>query len=187
MLFVIEHLEPKLSEWLHIEYSNAARIVGKRNLLITNVKNKSENEKLSKVATVERRRVFEIFRPREIVVLDPMSRKTLSPSDLVGKRAIIIGGILGDYPPLGRTKEMLTKTIPKALTRNIGKHQFSIDGATYMAKQVSLGKSLKDVPFQLGFELRVTKIYTVLLPYAFPLVRGNPLLSSKLIRYLKSH
>lgn len=187
MLFVIENLEPKLSEWLHIEYSNASRIVGKKNLLITNVKRKAERKKLSKIALVERRPAVEVFKQSETLLLDPKSRKSLAPTDLVGKKATLIGGILGADPPLGRTKEMLSKSMPQAITRNIGKGQFSIDGATYVAKQVSDGKALGEVPVQHGLELRITKIYTVILPYAFPLVRGKPMISNKLVSYLKRH
>jgi len=38
-LFVIEHLEGEVGKWVLLEYKNVARIVGKENLVITNVRN----------------------------------------------------------------------------------------------------------------------------------------------------
>ena len=185
MLFVIEHLEPKLSEWLQIEYSHAARIVGRKRLLITNVKKKKEFRKLSRVARIERKRVHELFRQRELVVLDPRGRKNLFHADLQGKRAIVIGGILGEEPPLGRTRELLTKLLPRAQARNLGRHQFAIDGAAYLAKLVLEGKRLWEVPVQLGLEIQISEVHSTFLPYAFPLIGGKPLISNELISYLK--
>ncbi len=187
MLFVIEHLEPKLSEWLCIEYSHAAQIVGQKRLLITNVEKEDEFRKLAKIVRVERKRACEIFSQRELIVLDPRARRGLSPHDLRGKRAIVIGGILGDEPPLGRTRELLTETLPKAPAKNLGKKQLSIDGAIYVAKQVSEGKSLEDVPLQHGLEIQISRTHSTFLPYAYPLVRGKPLISSKLVAYIKHH
>ena len=185
MLFIIEHLEPKLSEWLRIEYSHAARIVGQNNLLLTNVKKTREFQKIKRIAQVERRRVEELFNQKELVVLDPLARKKLSPADVWDKRAIVIGGILGEEPPLGRTRKLLTKSLPRALARNLGKHQFAIDGAVYVVKRVLGGKRLEEVPVQRGTEIQISEVYSTFLPYAFPLIRGKPLISNELIAYLK--
>jgi len=185
MFFVIEHLEPRLSEWLFIEYSHAARIIGRERVLITNVKKKSEFRKLAKLAHIERKRACDLFKQREIIVLDPRARKKLSPSDRRDKKAIVMGGILGEDPPLGRTRKLLAKTLPRALARNLGREQFAIDGAAYMAKQVTEGHPLERIPVQLGLEIRWGKGHSTLLPYAFPLVGGKPLISNKLIAYLK--
>jgi len=187
MLFVIEHLEPKLSEWIHIEYSHAAQIVGRKRLLITNVKKKGEFRKLVKIAGVERKRACELFKQRELIVLDPRARKKLSPTEMRGSGVIVIGGILGEEPPLGRTRELLTRTLPRASARNIGKGQFAIDGATYVAKQVSEGKSLEEIPVQHGLEIQISEVHSTFLPYTFPFVRDKPLISRELIAYLKRH
>jgi len=187
MLFVIEHLEPKLSEWLHIEYSHAARIVGRKRLLITNVKKRGEFRKLVKIARVERKRACELFKQRKLIVLDPRARKKLSPTDMRGRGVIVIGGILGEDPPLGRTRELLTQTLSRASARNLGKEQLAIDNATYVAKQVSEGKSLEEVPVQHGLEIQISKVQSTFLPYTFPLVKGKPLISRELIAYLKRH
>ncbi|MEW6222328.1 MAG: SAM-dependent methyltransferase [Candidatus Hadarchaeota archaeon] len=187
MLFVIEHLEPKLSEWLFIEYSSAARIVGRNNLMITNLKSPGELRRLGKISNTERKRVGDVFDLEELVVLDPRARKKLSPADLDGKKTVVVGGILGNDPPMGRTGELLTKHLQRATKRNLGRNQFSIDGAIYVAKLVGEGKQLEDVPVRLGLEIKITKNYSVSLPYAFPLVGRKPLISPELVGYLKKH
>jgi len=184
MFFAIEHLEPKLSEWLYIEYSHAAQIVGRERLLITNVKKKDEFEKLSRIAGTERKRFNELFEKEKLLVLDPRARKKLSSSDFRDKKAVVIGGILGADPPLGRTEKLLTKNV-KAQARNLGREQFPIDGAVYMAKQVSEGTPLKEVPVQLGVDIQIDRGHSVLLPYAYPLKGGKPLISRELVAYLK--
>ncbi|MBC7099713.1 hypothetical protein H5T52_11515 [Candidatus Bipolaricaulota bacterium] len=186
MWLVIEHLEPKLSEWLYIEYSSSAKIAGE-NLLISNVRRAADYRRLAKIARVERKSALEIFREEEMVLLDPLARKSLSPEDLEGRSLILIGGILGNDPPLGRTRELLSKKLPRALKRNIGRHQFAIDGAVYVARQISSGKRLEEIPVQVGLEIQIEPGYSNILPYAFPLAGGKPLISEELIDYLRKH
>ena len=45
-IFIIEHLEPRLSKWCLIEYKHISEIAGKRNLWLANVKRESERKKL---------------------------------------------------------------------------------------------------------------------------------------------
>ncbi len=186
MLFVIENLEPKLSEWLYIEYSSSARILGD-DLLITNVRKPAEFRRLARVARVERKRAQQLFRHEAVVLLDPLAEEELTPADLGGDSVILIGGILGNDPPIGRTQELLTRNFSGAKVRHIGEHQFSIDGAAYLAKQVSRGRAVAEVPIQVGVELKLARGYSNFLPYAFPLVRGRPMVSPKLVAYLKKH
>ncbi|MEM4187664.1 MAG: SAM-dependent methyltransferase [Candidatus Hadarchaeum sp.] len=186
MQLAIEHLEPKLSEWLFIEYSNSARIAGEV-LLITNVRKAADYRKLSPITRVERRSALELFRQEEMILLDPLARKTFSPEDLKSRSLVLIGGILGNDPPLGRTRELLSRKLPGALKRNLGQHQFAIDGAVYVAKQIISGKRLEEIPVQVGVEVPIEPGYSNLLPYAFPLVGGKPLIAAELIGYLRRH
>jgi ribosome biogenesis SPOUT family RNA methylase Rps3 len=151
------------------------------------VKKRAEFNRLTKIARVERKRAGELFKPDEVIVLDLCAKRKLSPADLRGKQAVVVGGILGNDPPLGRTRELLTKSLRGAAVRNLGKHQFSIDGAVKVAKLVSDGKPLEKVPVQLGLEVKVSRDYSTFLPYAFPLVNGKPLISRELVKYLKKH
>ena len=52
MKFVIEHLEPELYDWCLIEYGHISRIVGRQNLIFTNIKNKKDADKLERYGNV---------------------------------------------------------------------------------------------------------------------------------------
>lgn len=183
MLFVIEHLEPELSEWLFLEYSSAARIAGRKNLLITNVRSKRDRERLSKICRAVGWSARVLFNSSDVIVLDPQARKALTPSDRA--QVIIVGGILGDDPPRGRTKKLLSIWLPRAMKRNLGKHQFSIDGSIYLAKQVLSGHPLEEIPCARGVEIKVEPGLSIVLPFSYPLVGGKPLISPPLVRFLK--
>jgi len=185
-IFVIENLEPKIGKWLLFEYENAMEIVGKNSLLFTNVKKESDQQKLIRFGAVEEKSAAEIFNSEKVIVLDPKAKLALKPEDFAGKEAVVIGGILGDHPPKGRTSKLLTKHFPKATVRNIGKWQFSIDGAVYVAKLVSEGKPLEAIPVKKGLSLGLSEHAEIYLPYAYPLKDGKPVISQKLVAYLCS-
>ena len=186
MLFVIEHLEPEIGRWLYIEYMHSSEIVGKGKILFTNVKNRNAALLLSKLGKTQFKSFVEIFNPEEVVILDPQAQKLLTPEDFKGKKAVIIGGILGDHPPKGRTRKFLTTKFPKATVRNIGRGQFSIDGAVYVAKLVSEGKKLDEIPITMGLTVKLNKYAEIYLPYAYPLRDGKPVIHKKIIEYLRS-
>ncbi|MEM1646553.1 MAG: hypothetical protein QXL96_12010 [Ignisphaera sp.] len=176
---VVEHLEPELSKWVLIEYRHAYKIAGE-SLLITGIK-------IEGLPSTERR-FYEIFDPSRVIILDPQAKERLRKEDLQWADAIVIGGILGDHPPRGRTKEYLSDKFPQAIKRNIGDKQFSIDGAVYIAYQMLINdKGLEEIPYTFG--ILITTNYRgvtneIYLPYAYPLVNGRPLISEELIRYL---
>lgn len=181
---VIEHLEPHLSKWLWIEYRHAAEIARGR-LEFTNVKREDHFQALSKLAPAHREGVLELHHPRDLVILDPRAATQLSPEDVGNSTILVVGGILGDHPPRGRTYELLTKRAKGARARNIGAYQFSIDGAVYVALKVAEGVRLEDVPIKVGVAIRAPPL-TIYLPYAYPLKDGRPIISRELIEYLKS-
>lgn len=185
-LFVIEHLEPKMSKWLLYEYTHASQIAGKKHLMFTNVKGKRDAAELYKLGMVEERSAIEIFKPEKVIVLDPNAEQPLKPQDFKGIEAIIVGGILGDNPPKGRTFRLITKRFQKATARNLGKPQFSIDGAIYVAKLVSQGTPLEKIRVKKGLTLKLNENAEIYLPYAYPLKNGKPVISRKLIAYLCS-
>ncbi|MCS7113946.1 MAG: SAM-dependent methyltransferase [Nitrososphaerota archaeon] len=185
-LFVIEHLEPETGKWLLYEYEHACRIVGKKNLMFTNVKRKEDSAKLSKFGSVEEKSAIELFSPEKVIILDPKAEQPLKPQDFTGKEAVVVGGILGDHPPKGRTYKLITKRFRNAQARNLGKLQFSIDGAIYVAKLVSQGTPLENIPIKRGLTLKLNDNAEIYLPYAYPLKNGKPLISRKLVDYLCS-
>ncbi|MEM3673617.1 MAG: SAM-dependent methyltransferase [Candidatus Bathyarchaeia archaeon] len=183
-LFVIEHLEPIVGRWLLIEYKHASKIAGENRLIFTNVKKKSHYLKLSKIARARQEDFTKIFSQEEIIILDPKAQTPLKPEDFNGKKAVVVGGILGDHPPRGRTSTLITSRVPKATARNIGKTQFSIDSAVYMAKLVNEGIPLEKIPVKKGLTIKVSENHLIHLPYAYPLKDGKPLISKELIKYL---
>jgi len=186
VFFVIEHLEPKISKWLYMEYEHSSRIVGRDRLIFTNIKRSEDAEILSDLGFVKSESFVEIFDPEEIIILDPKASRELKPEDFINKNAVIIGGILGDHPPRGRTQKLITARAPKALSRNIGNGQFSIDGAIYVAKLVSEGVRLKDIPIKRGLHIRLGEKAEIFMPYLYPLRDGKPVISEKIIKYLTS-
>ncbi|MBC7091909.1 MAG: hypothetical protein H5T50_08410 [Nitrososphaeria archaeon] len=184
---IIENLEDKLSRWLYYEYENASKIMGK-NIIFTNVPS-SWTKVLSKLGKVYSNHVWEIFEPKDLIILDPQAEDKLSFSDLNGKSAIVVGGILGDNPPQGRTKKLLTSYAAGALARNIGRWQFSIDGAVYVAKMIINGTGLEDISVRRRLKIKVKSDKTfyqhyIVLPYAYPINDGKPVVNPKLIKYL---
>ncbi|BFH73793.1 hypothetical protein SJAV_17370 [Sulfurisphaera javensis] len=178
MIFVIEHLDV-LSKWILAEYKHSYEIAKneKVDLLITGVK-------IEGLPSTEKR-FYEIFNPENVIILDPQAEEELKPNDKA--EAIIIGGILGDHPLRGRTKTLLSDIFPKAKKRNIGKLQFPIDGALYVAIQIMKGKRLSEIPIVFGLSI-ITNFKgleeEIYLPFAYPLVNGSPLISEEVIKYL---
>lgn len=195
-LFIIEHLEEKPGKWIILEYENAVNIVGKENILITNVKNIKEQTILSTIANIRKESVRDLIdkelKEVHIIVLDPQASYALKPIDFKGKMdVIVVGGILGDHPPKGRTYKLLTKYLKNkknVIVRNIGKEQLTIDGSIYVAYMVSLGKSFDELDYVYGLKIK-QKIgpieHEIYLPYKYPLVNGKPLINKKLLSYLK--
>ena len=92
-IFIIEHLEPALFPWCLLEYKHISKIVGKRNLWFTNIKDKDKN-KLSKYGKVFTESIKQLinknyhchnvkthlyFTNKNICILDPEAKKTLTP------------------------------------------------------------------------------------------------------------
>jgi ribosome biogenesis SPOUT family RNA methylase Rps3 len=191
-LIVIEHLEELLSKWVVIEYINARRIVGSQ-LVITNA-GKCCSE-LSRIARCYPQSITELqgelySSPENVIVLDPAAEKVLTSEEAAKAEAIVVGGILGDHPPRGRTRKLLTSRFKGAKPRNIGPHQFSIDGAVYVAFQIAMGASLNDIRVALNPSIEVDLgeygTVTVELPYAYPIVNGKPLIAEELLQHISS-
>ncbi|MEK6847068.1 MAG: SAM-dependent methyltransferase [Nanoarchaeota archaeon] len=181
-IIIIEHLEPKLWPWCKIEYESISKIIHKSNLWFTNIKNSNF---LKKIGKVSKKSIKEI-NLENACVLDPNASKKLTPKEAKKFKYFIIGGILGDYPPRKRTKKELTKFLPQAQKRNLGKKQFSTDNAVFVLKKIINGTPLKKIKFQNKAIVKINQIESIELPYYYPLVNGKPRISKKLIKYLKS-
>lgn len=182
-IFVIEHLEPELWHWCLIEYRHISKIVKKDNLWLTNIK-KKDSEKLMKYGKVFSSSIKD-FNLKNACVLDPEANEILTPLKAKKFKYFIFGGILGDNPPKRRTNEELTKFLSSIPSFNIGNEQMSTDNAVFVVNQIIKGKSLSDIKFKDNIEIKINDVETTILPYRYALVNGKPLISKKLIRYLK--
>ena len=100
---VIEHLENELRPWIFLEYRHVSFIFGKENTIYTNIPHRYHSI-LNKYGYVYAESIVDIIndgiiKPNETVILDPWADKELTIQDLDHIKYVVIGGILGDYPP----------------------------------------------------------------------------------------
>jgi len=182
-IYIIEHLEPKLWEWCIYEYEHVSKIVGKENLWFTNIKPEDENKlkKFGKVFT----KPMKALKIENTCILDPEANELLNPQDAKNYDYFIFGGILGDYPPKKRTENELTKYFPQFEKRNLGKEQMATDNAIYVTHAIANGKKFEELKFQNTISIKLGKYEFTDLPYNYVLVNGKPLISKKVVKYLK--
>ncbi len=184
MIYIVEHLEPRLYKWCWLEYQHISQIVGKENLWFTNIRTKAQRQKLALIGRVFSQPVPQLSLPK-VCVLDPTASKTLSPTDALKIDFLVFGGILGDYPPRERTKEELTILMSNPLVRNLGKVQLPTDNAVYLAKEILAGKTISQMQFSDNIEINFAKGLSMQLPFRYVLLKGKPLISPKLMEFLK--
>lgn len=196
-LIVIEHLEDHFSRWLRAEYRHAAEIAGER-LFVTNAG--CFCDEISRVVGREhcfRESILELegvlyTSPERVIVLDPRAGEELTPGAAGEAEALVVGGILGDHPPRGRTWEALTRRALEAGMRaaHLGEGQLSIDGAVYVALQVTRGRRVSELGFVDGLGVEVDLgdgfVREVWLPFRYPVVDGEPLVSREVLELLRS-
>ncbi len=188
MKFIIEHLTDKLYEWCLIEYENISNFVGKNNLIFTNVKSPKESKIINKFGIVYKESILKLKFNR-ICLLEPKSKKTLEPNDANKFDYFLFGGILGDFPEQGRTEKYLTSKLKNVETRNLLDKQMSTDTAVLVTNLILKGKKIKDIEFidSPSFIMKKGLIQEeVNLPYRYVSKNGKPIISKKLIKYLKN-
>lgn len=115
-----------------------------------------------------------------VLVLDPRAESSLKPEDLKKVDTVVIGGIMGEHPPRGRTYSEITSKLRQAcLVRNLGRLQLTIAGAAYVLSRIAGGALLEELDIRFGLKLSVkTGNYevSVELPYAFPYENGTPVM-----------
>ncbi len=208
MKFIIEHLEPFISEWCLIEYENISNIVGKENLIITKLLKKDSQKnakhfwgtekqyfsrvnKLKHLAELHEESVLELPL-KNTCLLEPQTNKILASNDNFDY--FIFGGILGDHPERGRTEKYLTSKLPGKLinpeTRNLGNMQMSTDTAVLVTKIIARDKiDFNKIKFidKPEIELKQGKISeSIILPYRYVKENNKPIISKKLLEYLKN-
>ncbi len=188
-IIVIDNLEVKASRWVVEEYVEAFHVA------------RSSGFKLyvSGLVTPEleallARRGVEILgdsrslcnRP-DSILLDLWAEKTLDPLEAWGASCFIIGGIMGDHPPRGRTRLLYDK-YPYAARRNIGPLQFSVDGTVKVLVKILKGMKVEEIKVEYPVTLEVkTPLGTIVveLPYAYPLEGERPMVPEGIVRLIE--
>jgi len=179
MQYIIEHLEA-MSEWLELEYRHCSKIADP---LFTNVKDQEEQQTISDFGKFDPRSCIEMLGKEEVLVLDPKAEKLLEPDDFKKYKHIVIGGILGDAIPRGRTYEQITCKL-NAIPRSLGQYQLSIDGSVFMAKKVEEGQTLLDLGVANFPKIELSDHEETTLHYAIPVFEGKPVITPGLLKYL---
>ncbi len=179
----VENLE-NYSEWLMLEYKHSALLW--ENIVFTNVKDKQMKNFLSELGDVNHESITQMNN-KKLIVLDPKAEKQLSSSDFNNADGIVVGGILGYDKPKGRTKKLITDKSDKktAGIRNLGKRQMPIDIAVFVAKMIYMGEKIENVELTDQLEIKFDDEYSVVLPYAYPVVNNKVLVTPGLVEYLR--
>jgi ribosome biogenesis SPOUT family RNA methylase Rps3 len=178
---IIEHLEPCISPWLFSEYNYVASLFRER-LVFTSVKKNKHKDKLKKIGIVYEGNFLDYIKDKrinDVIILDPKAKRTLKSKEAISTDAIVIGGIMGDHPPKGRTWKLITSLAPFAKSRNLGKGQLTIAGVGYIIKKLEEGFELHDIDLRYGLELSIrlgSHELIIDLPYVFPYENNKPVL-----------
>ncbi len=190
---IVEHLEPKLTEWLLLEYRHASKW-WYPDLIFTNVKSGEDAEKLGQLGEVMRERFYEVVEESDkIVVLDPFGEKVLEPEDLKDASFVVIGGICGDVEFDGRTRKMVTaqalSCLRNVVVRNLGRVHFPIDQAAIIAKLVAEGRKLDEIEVREGMDIVLEESRgfkrVVHLPYGYVVINDRVQLADGFTEFLK--
>jgi len=185
--FIIEHLEAELYEWCLIEYKHISEIVGKENLIFTNIKNPQDAVKLKKLGAVFEKNISEL-KFQDICVLSQYSKETLATNDKTKFKYFVFGGILGDNPAKKRTNDIIDELKKAKINfeeRNLGNVQMPTDNAVYAAKKILNGSKLSDLKFIDEVEIEINENESVTLPFRYIIDNNKLIISEKLVEHLR--
>ena len=186
MRFIIEHLEPELFDWCLIEYEHISKIVGKKNLIFTNI-DKKGLIKLKKYGKAYEKSISEL-NLKNICVLSQYAKRTLTTSDRNKFKYFVFGGILGDNPAKKRTNELinsLKKRKIKFETRNLGDKQMPTDVAVFVTKKILDGNQLKQLKIIDEVEVEINENESVMLPFRYVVDNNKLIINERLVEYLR--
>ncbi len=181
---VIENCEPELSEWLYLEYKHASEIWG--GAVFTKVTSAIMAKRLIELGEVIKKPFHELCQGGRAVILDPRGKRTLRRRDFSKAEFVVVGGILGDAKPRGRTEELISAKLKDAVIRTLGEAQLTIDSAVLAAKLVQKGMKMREIEVAQEVELRLSEKESIALPYGYVVVNGELLLTPGLGDYFLS-
>lgn len=188
-VIVIDNMETRVTRWIVEEYYESARVAESHGLelYISGLLTGELEALLARRGVRILRDSVSVCNRPDSILLDLWADKTLDPGEVWGVRCFIVGGIMGDHPPRGRTRLLYDK-YPYAARRNLGKLQFSVDGVIKMLVKVLEGRSVGEIEiaYPVTLELRGLRgVITVELPYAYPVEGGKPAIAEGVVRLLE--
>ncbi|MCE4603879.1 MAG: hypothetical protein F7B20_02795 [Aeropyrum sp.] len=190
-VFVIELLEEYPSRWLLEELRESYEFADSHGyrLIVSGVTNSVIASSLNRAGIPFTWGEGFQYNRYLCILLDLNAKKPLEPWEAAVSNYIIIGGIMGDHPPRGRTVLLSMGVFTNCSKRNLGKEQLSIDGALKTAVLIAEGLKLGDIDFVRNIRLTLdlglgVSEHEVLLPYVYPSIEGEPLISKRLQQLL---
>lgn len=186
MKIVIEHLEDELWPWIYLEYENISNFLGKRNIIFTNIWNEKWIPILDPLGKTIRKSVLDFPDKSKIIILDPKARETLKKTHIYDDDLIVIGGILGEIPPRGRTYKYLTSKIRenRVRTYNIGKNIYPTDAAAAIAYLIYKGYRIEEIKTINNLEIKYSRGSKMILPFSYPIINNKVFINPKLTKLL---
>ena len=178
-LVVIENLEYYPSRWLVEEYVESYRFSASRgyDLVVTGVVNPVMAAYLESRGVAFSRRPGYAYNRGDCILLSLDAGRRLEPWEAESAYCVIVGGIMGDHPPRGRTRLLRYQVYTAPALRHVGRVQFSIDGAVKMAILVASGRSIDEIevasPVYIDVDTPMGRV-EVELPYGYPVIDGSP-------------
>lgn len=188
MKYIIEHLEPELFEWCLIEYQHISEIVGKDNLILTNI-GKKDVKKLSSFATAYTKRLCEL-KLEGLCVMSQYADKELATADKDKFQYLVFGGILGDNPAKKRTNGLISSLTDAKVPfeqRSLSWRQMPTDNAVYVSKKIIDGAKLKDLHFVDHLEIEIDDGESIMLDFRYIVDGKKVVISPKLVEYLRKN
>jgi ribosome biogenesis SPOUT family RNA methylase Rps3 len=156
--FIVEHMDPELEKWQHLEYRTIASECASASsqfILSGLPKPVSELAEVEQSPSSVDDLVSNAGIPKErVCLLDPRGESDLAPEDGDKFDVFVFGGILGDDPPRDRTAELRVKGFGG---RRLGKEQLTTDTAARVTRIVVQEKSelsiFSNLIFRIGGKL----------------------------------
>ena len=176
-LIAVHVLEEKPSRWLVEEIVESCRFASLRGLgfKAVNVVDPRLQAELARRGVPWSWGYVDALRGN-CILLDLRAERRLEPWEAAAAEAIIVGGIMGDNPPRGRTYILASQYYTGCARRSLGPAQLSIDGAVKVASLVAGGTSLDEIEVVEGLTVEVETPLgrvEVELPFGYPRYKGS--------------
>ena len=178
-MYVIEHMETEVSEWVKNEYTRMVSDVGASNLMFTNMKPNvncpaydSEELTFLSGATLIPETFQEFHDAKDgdrtkAVLLDERSDAVLCPEDSGKFQYFLFGGILGNVDELDmdRTKEL---RVQGYTLRHLGKEQMTTPTALAVSYRILHDQTpIEQLEFVDRPEYEITDAETLIIPFKY--------------------